>query len=63
MIRVTRSAIIDAPLERVWPILRDFNSHGAWHPIVAESRIERGEPSDQVGWVAEYWQAFPTMTQ
>ena len=37
MIRVTRSAIIDAPIERVWAVLRDFNSHTAWHPVVAES--------------------------
>jgi NADPH:quinone reductase-like Zn-dependent oxidoreductase len=54
MIRVTRSAIIDAPIERVWSILRDFNSHTAWHPIVAESRIERGEPGDQVGCVRDF---------
>jgi NADPH2:quinone reductase len=54
LIRVTRSAIIDAPIERVWAILRDFNSHTAWHPVVAESRIERGEPSDQVGCVRSF---------
>jgi NADPH:quinone reductase-like Zn-dependent oxidoreductase len=54
VIRVTRSAIIDAPIERVWSILRDFNSHTAWHPIVAESQIERGEPSDQVGCVRDF---------
>jgi NADPH2:quinone reductase len=39
MIRVTRSAVIDAPIERVWAVLRDFNSHTAWHPVVAESQI------------------------
>ena len=27
VIRVTRSAVIDAPIERVWAVLRDFNSH------------------------------------
>lgn len=54
MIRVRRSAVIDAPIERVWAVLRDFNSHDAWHPIVAESRIERGEPSDQVGCVRSF---------
>ena len=54
MIRVTRSAIIDAPIERVWAILRDFNSHTAWHPVVADSTIERGEPSDQVGCVRNF---------
>jgi NADPH:quinone reductase len=54
MIRVTRSAVIDAPIERVWAVLRDFNSHIAWHPVVAESEIEGGEPSDQVGCVRRF---------
>src|SRR5690349_7771174 len=54
MIRVTRSAVIDAPIERVWAILRDFNSHDAWHPVVAESSIENGEASDQVGCVRNF---------
>jgi len=54
VIRVTRSAIIDAPIARVWAVLRDFNSHTAWHPAVAESEIERGDPSDQVGCVRRF---------
>ena len=54
MIRVRRSAVIDAPIERVWAVLRDFNSHSAWHPAVGDSRIERDEPSDQVGCVRNF---------
>ena len=54
MIRVTRSAVIDAPIDPVWDVLRDFNSHTAWHPVVAESEIEGGEPSDQVGCVRRF---------
>jgi len=54
VIRVTRSAIIDAPIARVWAVLRDFNSHTAWHPAVAESEIEGGDPSDQVGCVRRF---------
>jgi NADPH:quinone reductase len=54
MVKVVRSAVIDAPIERVWAILRDFNSHAAWHPVVAESEIENGEPSDQVGCVRSF---------
>lgn len=54
MIRVRRSAVIDAPIGRVWEILRDFNSHSAWHPAVGESRIENGEPPDQVGCVRDF---------
>ncbi|HEX2333774.1 MAG TPA: SRPBCC family protein, partial [Burkholderiales bacterium] len=55
MIRVRRSAVIDAPIERVWAVLRDFNSHSAWHPAVGESRIERNEPADQVGCVRNFF--------
>jgi NADPH:quinone reductase-like Zn-dependent oxidoreductase len=52
--RVTRSTIIDAPIERVWAVLRDFNSHLDWHPIIADSRIEGGEAPDQVGCVRAF---------
>lgn len=55
MIRVRRSAVIDAPIDRVWTVLRDFNSHSAWHPAVGDSRIERDEPSDQVGCVRNFY--------
>jgi len=54
MIRVRRSAVIDAPIEQVWAVLRDFNSHSAWHPAVGPSAIERGERADQVGCVREF---------
>jgi NADPH2:quinone reductase len=54
MQRVTRSAIIDAPIERVWAVLRDFNSHDAWHPAVADSHIEAGESADQVGCIRNF---------
>ena len=46
--------MIDAPIERVWTVLRDFNSHSAWHPAVGPSAIERGEAPDQVGCVREF---------
>ena len=54
MIRVTRSTVINAPIDRVWSVLRDFNSHAAWHPVVAESIIEGDEPSDRVGCVRRF---------
>jgi NADPH:quinone reductase len=54
MPRVTRSTIIDAPIERVWAVLRDFNSHDQWHDAVEASRIEGGERSDQVGCVRNF---------
>jgi len=55
VIRVSRSAVIDAPIERVWEVLRDFNSHSAWHPAVGPSEIENGEAPDQVGCVRNFF--------
>jgi NADPH:quinone reductase-like Zn-dependent oxidoreductase/uncharacterized protein YndB with AHSA1/START domain len=52
--RVVRSTVIDAPVERVWAVLRDFNSHDQWHAVVAQSRIEAGDRSDQVGCVRNF---------
>ena len=52
--RVVRSTVIDAPIERVWSVLRDFNSHDQWHDVVDESRIEGNQRSDQVGCVRSF---------
>ncbi len=54
MIRVTRSTVINAPIARVWSVLRDFNSHIDWHAAIASSRIEGNESSDQVGCVRAF---------
>ncbi len=51
---VTRSTIIDAPIERVWAVLRDFNSHDQWHPAIASSHIEGADRSDQPGCVRSF---------
>ena len=52
--RVTRSTVVDAPIERVWAVLRDFNSHDQWHDVVQESRIEGGESPTQVGCIRNF---------
>lgn len=52
--KVIRSTVIDAPIERVWAVLRDFNSHDQWHDVVAQSQIEAGERPDQVGCVRSF---------
>ena len=54
MVKVTRSTILDAPIEAVWEILRDFNGHDRWHPAVASSQIERGRDADRVGSVRRF---------
>jgi hypothetical protein len=54
VLEVTTSTIFAAPTDRVWQVLRDFNGHDRWHPIVARSTIERGEPADRVGCVRRF---------
>lgn len=54
MVRVYTSSVIDAPAERVWSRIRDFNGLPSWVPVVAESRIEGGQPADKVGCVRSF---------
>lgn len=54
MAEVYTSAVIGAPADRVWAAVRDFNALPDWHPAIAESRIEGGQPADQVGCVRAF---------
>jgi NADPH2:quinone reductase len=54
MVEVRRSTVINAPIEAVWEILRDFNGHEQWHPAVAASRIEEGGAGDVIGAVRDF---------
>ena len=54
MVTVHRSTIIDAPIEEVWRILRDFNGHDLWHPAVALSVLDNEKRTDQIGAVRNF---------
>lgn len=54
MPRVFISSVINAPADKVWERIRDFNGMPRWHPRIRESRIENGEPSDRVGCVRDF---------
>ena len=54
MIKVYRSAIINASADKVWKLVRDFNGLPKWHPAIATSEIEGGLPSDRVGCVRRF---------
>ncbi len=54
MPRIYTSSIIGAPAARVWARVRDFNALPNWHPAIAESRIENGEPADKVGCIRDF---------
>lgn len=48
------SSVIDAPIDDVWAKIRDFNALPAWHPSIADSHIENGEPGDKVGCIRNF---------
>ena len=54
MPRVYVSTVVNARSDRVWSRLRDFNGLPNWHPAIAESRIEGGEPADKIGCVRDF---------
>jgi Polyketide cyclase / dehydrase and lipid transport len=54
MINIYRSAVINAPVKKVWELTRDFNGLPKWHPLIATSEIEDGWPADRVGCVRRF---------
>jgi hypothetical protein len=54
MAKVYVSGVINLPVDKVWAYARDFNGHDKWHPVIAESHVEDGKPSDQVGCVRNF---------
>jgi hypothetical protein len=54
MAKVYKSSIINAPADKVWSIVRDFNALPKWTPFVAKSEIEGGLPSDKVGCIRNF---------
>jgi Polyketide cyclase / dehydrase and lipid transport len=47
--RISDGAVIDAPPELLWKVLRDFGTVAQWHPAVEDCIIEGGGPADRVG--------------
>lgn len=54
MATVFISSVIDAPIEKVWARIRDFNGLPGWHPRMVESHIEDGKPATEIGCVRNF---------
>ena len=54
MAHVYVSTVVNVRNDRVWARVRDFNGLPNWHPAIAESRIEGGEPADKIGCVRDF---------
>ena len=53
MAHIYVSAVIDASVEEVWAIARDYTGH--WHSsVIFNSSIEDGLPADQIGCVRAF---------
>jgi len=48
------SSVIDAPIDKVWDRVRDFNGLPVWHPRIRDSRIEESLPADKVGCIRNF---------
>ena len=44
--KVMRSVVIDAPIDRVWRAIRRFDGVAAWNPGVTAARLESGSPTE-----------------
>ena len=44
-----KSAVIDAPLSKIWPVLRRFDSVAEWSSGIASADMEGGDPCDRIG--------------
>lgn len=54
MARAYASAIIPAPVQAVWSVIRDFNALPVWHPAIRDSQIEGGLDADVVGCIRSF---------
>ncbi|MBX9457864.1 MAG: SRPBCC family protein [Rhizobium sp.] len=51
---ITISSVIDAPIEKVWARIRDFNGLPSWHPRMVTSQIEDGRAADEIGCIRNF---------
>jgi hypothetical protein len=54
MNKVYYSTVIDQTADRVWSVIRDFNSYPVWVEGINESHIEDGRAGDAVGAIRNF---------
>ncbi|MCR9213698.1 MAG: SRPBCC family protein [Proteobacteria bacterium] len=54
MVQVYVSSVLAVSVDKVWPVVRDFNGLPNWLSFVAESRIEQDRPADQIGCIRAF---------
>lgn len=54
MANVYISSVIDAPVEKVWERIKDFNGLPGWHPRMVTSKIENGRGATEIGCIRNF---------
>jgi polyketide cyclase/dehydrase/lipid transport protein len=52
--KIYTSSVVEAPADRLWAAIRDFNGLPKWHPLIRDSRIEGNLPADRVGCIRNF---------
>jgi len=63
MNKVYYSTVIDQPADRVWSVIRDFNSYPVWVEGINESHLEDGKAGDAVGAIRNFSNADTRIRQ
>ena len=61
MVSIVESTVLDAPVEAVWAVLRDFNGFDRWHPLIVtglgNARLLESHGLDQIKEL-DWWQSI-----
>ena len=52
--KISYSTVFEQTADRVWAVIRDFNSYPVWVASVTESHIEDGKAGDAVGAIRSF---------
>lgn len=47
------SAVIAAPIDKVWEVAGDFNGLAGWHPAISDSKLTTGASAAEIGAVRD----------
>ena len=61
--KVSYSSVFDQSADRVWAVIRDFNSYPVWVATVTESHIEGGKSGDAVGAIRNFLESGARIRQ
>lgn len=55
MVTVFETSVIDAPIDKVWEVVRGFQNLINWHPAIAKIEIENGLDPNTIGCIRNFY--------